>query len=56
MVLNDILYKYGTMTIYSGNGGMVYPWNRELLKHYKSRPVLYIWVDPIDIHAYVKIG
>jgi hypothetical protein len=56
MVLNDILYKYGTMTVYSGNGGTVQPWNRELLKHYLDRPVLHVWVNPADLHVYVKIG
>ena len=56
MVLNDILYKYGTMTVYSGNGGTVHPWNRELLKHYLDRPVLHVWVNPADLHVYVKIG
>lgn len=56
MVLNDILYKYGTITIYSKNGGAVYPWDRKLLKHYKDRPVLHVWVNPVDVHAYVKIG
>ncbi len=56
MVLNDILYKYGTMTVYSGNGGNVQPWNRELLKHYKYRRVLHVWVNLVDSHAYVKIG
>ena len=56
MVLNDILYKYSTITIYSKNGGAVYPWDRKLLKHYKDRPVLRVWVNPVDVHAYVQIG
>ncbi len=56
MVLNDILYKYSTITIYSKNGGAVYPWDRKLLKHYKDRPVLHVWINPVDVHAYVQIG
>lgn len=56
MLLKDIMYKYGTITVYSGNGGVVSPWDRELLRHYAGRPVLNIWVDPVDIHAYIKIG
>lgn len=56
MVLNDILHKYGTITVYSRNGGAVYPWDHGLLKHYKDRPVLHVWVNPVDVHAYVKIG
>ena len=48
--------KHGTITIYSKNGGVVYPWDRKLLKHYKDRPVLHVWVNPVDVHAYVKIG
>lgn len=56
MLLNDILYKYGTITAYSGNGGVVHPWDRELLKHYRNRPVLHVWLDLVNLHAYVRIG
>lgn len=56
MVLNDVLHKYSTITAYSGNGGTVHHWNRDLLKHYKDRPVIHIWVDPVSIHAYIKLG
>ncbi|MCM1218799.1 MAG: hypothetical protein NC548_30310 [Lachnospiraceae bacterium] len=56
MLLKDIMYKYSTITAYSGNGGTIYPWDRKLLRHYAERPVLDIWVNPVDIHAYIKIG
>lgn len=56
MVLNDILSRYGTITAYSGKGGTVHPWDRDLLKHYKDRPIIHVWVNPVDLHAYIKIG
>lgn len=56
MLLKDLMYKYSTITVYSGNGGTVHPWDRDLLRHYVDRPVLGIWVNPVDIHAYIKIG
>ena len=52
--LSDVM-QYATITIYSGNGGIIFPWERELLKHYQSRQIVNIWVNPIDCHAYIKI-
>lgn len=52
--LSDVM-QYAAITVYSGNGGIISPWERELLKHYQSRQIVNIWVNPIDCHAYIKI-
>lgn len=53
--LLDVMPKYATITIYSGHGGIISPWERESLKYYQSRQIVNIWVNPIDCHAYIKI-
>lgn len=53
--LSDVMPKYATITVYSGHGGIISPWERELLKHYQSRQIVNLWVNPIDCHAYIKI-
>ena len=53
--LSDVMPKYATITIYSGHGGIISPCEREFLKHYQSRQVVSIWVNPVDCHAYIKI-
>lgn len=53
--VSDFMYKYGTITIYSEHGGMVCPWDRDLLKYYKNREVVFVWINPVDCHAYLQI-
>ena len=53
--LSDFMYKYGTITVYSEHGGMIHTWERDLLKHYKDRKVVSVWVNPIDRHAFIQI-
>lgn len=53
--LSDVMPKYAAITVYSGHGGIISPWERNLLKHYQSRQIVNIWVNPIDCHAYIKI-
>lgn len=55
MVLADLMYRYGTITISSGHGGRVCSHERDLLRHYRNREVMNLWVDPVDCHAYVTI-
>lgn len=52
--LSDVM-QYATITVYSGHGGIISPWEREFLKHYQSRQVVNLWVNPVDCHAYIKI-
>lgn len=54
-LLSDAMYQYGTITVYSGNGGIICPWDRELLKYYADREIVSIWVNPVDRHAYIQI-
>lgn len=54
-ILSDLLSKYGTITVSSEHGGRVHSYERDLLKHYKNREVIYLWIDPVDCHAYVTI-
>lgn len=54
-ILSDIMYQYGEITIFSGNGGIICPWDRNLLKHYANREIVFMWVNPVDCHAYVQI-
>lgn len=53
--LSDVMYQYGTITVYSGNGGIICPWERELLKYYADCEIVFIWVNPINCHAYIQI-
>lgn len=53
--LADVIYKYGEITAYSGNGGIICPWDRDLLKHYVSREIVFMRVNPVDCHAYIQI-
>ena len=55
MILADLIRRYGTITVSSGHGGRVYSYERDLLKHYRNREVINLWVDPVDCHAYVTI-
>ena len=54
-ILADVMYQYGTITLYSGNGGIICPWERNLLKHYTNREIVSMWVNPVDCHAYIHI-
>lgn len=54
-ILSDVMYKYGTTTVYSGNGGVICSWDRDLLKHYAGREIVFMWVNCIDCHAYIQI-
>lgn len=54
-VLSDVMYQYASITIYSMNGGIICPWERELLKYYTDREIVSIWVNPVDYHAYIQI-
>lgn len=53
--LSDIMRKYAQITVYSGNGGIICPWERELLRYYSNREIVYMWVNPVDCHAYIHI-
>ncbi|MDE7266655.1 MAG: hypothetical protein K2N89_04230 [Lachnospiraceae bacterium] len=53
--LSDFMYKYGRITVYSEHGGMIHTWERDLLKYYKDRKVVFVWVNPINCHAYIQI-
>ncbi len=53
--LSDVMSKYATITVHSGYGGIISPWERELLKYYQSRQIVNIWINPVDCHAYIKI-
>lgn len=39
-ILSDVMYKYGEITLYSGNGGIICSWERELLKYYADREIV----------------
>lgn len=54
-ILSDVIYKYGEITVYSGNGSIICPWERELLKHYADREIVFMWVNPVDCHAFIHI-
>ncbi len=54
-ILSDVIYKYGKITVYSGNGGIICPWDRNLLKHYAKREIVFMRVNPIDYHAYIHL-
>lgn len=54
-ILSDVMYKYGTITLYSGNGGIICPWDRNLLKYYTNREIVSIGVNPVDRHAFIHI-
>ena len=54
-ILSDVMYKYGTITVYSGNGGIICPWDRDLLKYYVNREIVSMWVKPVDRHAFIHI-
>lgn len=54
-ILSDVMYKYGEITLYSGNGGIICPWERELLKYYADREIVSIWGNPVDCCAYIQI-
>lgn len=54
-VLLDVMYQYASITIYSMNGGIICPWDRCLLKHYADREIVFIWVNPVDRHAFIHI-
>lgn len=54
-ILSDVMYKYGEITLYSGNGGIICPWERELLKYYTDREIVSMWVNPVDCHAFIHI-
>ena len=54
-ILSDFMYNYGRITVYSGHGGMIHTWERDLLKYYKDRKVVFVWVNPIDRHAFIQI-
>lgn len=53
--LADVMHGYGTITLYTKHGGMVLPRDRELLKHYADREIVFMWVNRIDRHAYIQI-
>lgn len=55
MVLADLMSRYGAITVSSGHGGRVYSYERDLLRHYRNREVIHLWVDPVDCHAYATI-
>lgn len=54
-ILSDVMYKYGTITLYSGNGGIICLWDRNLLKYYTNREIASIGVNPVDRHAFIHI-
>lgn len=54
-ILSNAMAKYGTITAYSDHGGIIFPWEREQLKHYRNRQIIHIWIDPVNCHAYIKI-
>lgn len=54
-ILSDVMYKYATITLYSGHGGIICPWERHLLKYYADREIVSIWVNPVDCHAFIHI-
>lgn len=54
-ILSDVMYAYGHITVYSGNGGIIFPWDRDLLKHYANRRIVFMWVNPVNCDAYIQI-
>lgn len=54
-MLSDVMYQYGQITLYSGNGGIICPWERDLLKYYANREIVSMWVNCIDCHAFIHI-
>lgn len=54
-ILADVMYLHGEITVYSGNGGIICPWEREFLKYYADREIVSMWVNPVDCHAYIQI-
>lgn len=54
-ILSDVMYQYASITIYSGNGGIICSWERELLKYYADREIVSMWVNPVDCHAFIHI-
>lgn len=54
-ILSEVMYKYGEITLYSGNGGIICPWEKELLKYYADCEIVFIWVNPVDCHAFIHV-
>ena len=54
-MLSDVMSKYGQITLYSENGGIICSWERDLLKYYANREIVSMWVNCIDRHAFIHI-
>lgn len=54
-LLSDVMYQYGTITVYSGNREIICPWEKDLLKYYADHKIEFMWLNPVDCHAYIHI-